>query len=329
MQAKATPEVDITSVIDVDSNVINYGQFICGKILGSTLLLTNLTGKEQSVQLTISRSPHFSCDDIFGPYNRDELPFSYKDGSLIKNSELENNCWFIENPTSKELQKSLLFKMDPQSNQELIIVIKAPKNRLQSRIVSFIEITLADELVPAREAAVVKHVSHKRSTPLVKNASQMEILLLGFLDNPRIKCMKQLVNKASGQEIVSLAVRKVGAVQKFKLPFKNLSNYLDSDVEFAFIRTSQTERDAAKLEPIDCVQFHCQPNQLKINADALQILTVQVKVNVDMLNDKNRVDQAALKAPIGKLLVARLKNSQVLFSYFISITLVESDAAPA
>lgn len=48
-----------------------------------------------------------------------------------------------------------------------------------------------------------------------------------------------------------------------------------------------------------------------------------------MLNDKNRVDQAALKAPIGKLLVARLKNSQVLFSYFISITLVESDAAPA
>lgn len=72
----------------------------------------------------------------------------------------------------------------------------------------------------------------------------MDILLLGFLDNPRIKCIKQLVNKASGQEIISLAVRKMSSVQKFKLPFKNLSNYLDSEIEFAFIRTSQTERDA-------------------------------------------------------------------------------------
>lgn len=35
--------VDICDIIDVDSNVINYGQFICGKILGSTLLLSNLS----------------------------------------------------------------------------------------------------------------------------------------------------------------------------------------------------------------------------------------------------------------------------------------------
>ena len=61
----------------------------------------------------------------------------------------------------------------------------------------------------------------------------------------------------------------------------------------------------------------------------MQILTVQIKVNNDLLNDKTRVDQESLKAPLSKLLVARLKNSQVLFSYFISITLVESDAAPA
>ena len=80
-------------MIDVDSNVINYGQFICGKILGSTLLLSNLSGKDQSVQLTISRSPHFNCDEIFGPYNREELPFSYKDGSLIVDTYLR--CGWI------------------------------------------------------------------------------------------------------------------------------------------------------------------------------------------------------------------------------------------
>lgn len=35
--------VDINDILDIDSNVINYGQFICGKILGSTLLLTNIS----------------------------------------------------------------------------------------------------------------------------------------------------------------------------------------------------------------------------------------------------------------------------------------------
>lgn len=38
--------IDINDLIDVDSNVINYGQFICGKILGSTLVLTNLSNKD-------------------------------------------------------------------------------------------------------------------------------------------------------------------------------------------------------------------------------------------------------------------------------------------
>lgn len=97
--------VDINEVLDIDSNVINYGQFICGKILGSTLLLTNISDEEQVITMSISRQQTFDCDGIFGQYNRDELPFDYNDGAFIKNSEIEFNCWFIENPITKELQK--------------------------------------------------------------------------------------------------------------------------------------------------------------------------------------------------------------------------------
>lgn len=95
--------IDINEILDVDSNVINYGQFICGKILGSTLLLSNLSEKDQIVSMNISKKDSFPCDDIFGQYNRDELPFTYEDGSYVKNAEGEYNCWFIENPVSKEL----------------------------------------------------------------------------------------------------------------------------------------------------------------------------------------------------------------------------------
>ena len=95
--------VPIQNILDVDSNVINYGQFICGKILGSTLQLSNISDKDQVVTMSISKEKQFKCDAIFGQYNREELPFQYKDGSMIKNSEIEFNCWFIENPVSKEL----------------------------------------------------------------------------------------------------------------------------------------------------------------------------------------------------------------------------------
>jgi len=49
--------------------------------------------------------------------------------------------------------------------------------------------------------------------------------------------MRQLHNEATNSELISLAVKKTQGIQRFKLPFKNLSTYLDSEIEFAFIRT--------------------------------------------------------------------------------------------
>ena len=143
--------------------------------------------------------------------------------------------------------------------QEFIIVVKAPKNRLQSRVVSFIDIHMTHDSNSSSQT-VEKHVSHKAKTAEVKQVAvqrKMEVLLLGFLDNPRIKCMKQLYNKSANSELVSLAVKKTQGIQKFKLPFKNLSSYLDSDIEFAFIRTPSSKEDKSELEPIDCLSFYC------------------------------------------------------------------------
>lgn len=107
--------------------MINYGQFICGKILGSTLLISNISTQEQIIDLSIdSNLEDFDCNEVFGPYARAELPFEYKDGSRIVNSEKILKCWFIENPISKELVKTLTLRMGPSSEKEFIIVLKAP-----------------------------------------------------------------------------------------------------------------------------------------------------------------------------------------------------------
>jgi len=118
-----------------------------------------------------------------------------------------------------------------------------------------------------------KHLNHKSQDLKVQDKKitrKMDVLLLGFLDNPKIKCMKQLYNQTAESELVSLAVKKTQGIQRFKLPFKNLSSYLDSDIEFAFIRTQNNGANKPigdLIEPIDCLSFYCQPNQLKIAAE--------------------------------------------------------------
>ncbi len=77
-------------------------------------------------------------------------------------------------------------------SQEVIIVVKAPKNRLQSRIVSFIDIQLTEDAMTA-SSQVEKHLNHNLEGVLIKStpvARKMDVLLLGYLDNPKIKCMK-------------------------------------------------------------------------------------------------------------------------------------------
>ena len=158
--------MEINDILDVDSNVINYGQFICGKILGSTLLLTNISDKDQIVTMSISKEKMYECDAIFGQYNRDELPFDYQDGTKIANAELQYNCWFIENPVSKELQKQITLKIGPQMSQEFIVVVKAPKNKLQSRVVSFVDIELTESQVGVK--SFEKHLNHNSNDLIAK-----------------------------------------------------------------------------------------------------------------------------------------------------------------
>jgi hypothetical protein len=85
---------------------------------------------------------------------REELPFDYEDGSQISNSEMALKCWHIEDPWTKELVKKLVVKLTPGSEKELIIVMKAPNDRPQYNLASFLS------LRPAFDGAARKRNMH-------------------------------------------------------------------------------------------------------------------------------------------------------------------------
>lgn len=67
-------KLDIRSTIDVDARFLNYGKFFPGKLLGSTILVSNKSKLEQIVDLSIDTESerYFDLKGEFSEYARFE-----------------------------------------------------------------------------------------------------------------------------------------------------------------------------------------------------------------------------------------------------------------
>jgi hypothetical protein len=101
-----------------------------GKLLGSTLNVSNNSPYEQIVELSIdAASFNYNKKSIAEKFDTSELPFFSEAGSKaesIVNSEFKHEAWYIENPISRELTKRITLKLGPKAEQEFIIVVRSP-----------------------------------------------------------------------------------------------------------------------------------------------------------------------------------------------------------
>jgi len=77
---------------------------------------------------------------MFDPYYEEDLPFCGTDVTPVINSENKYNCWFIEDPIKKQLEKTVTVILPAGGSLELIVVVKAPM-LASCNMLSFIEIT--------------------------------------------------------------------------------------------------------------------------------------------------------------------------------------------
>ena len=77
---------------------------------------------------------------MFDPYYEEDLPFKGCDKTPVVNSEHKFNCWFIEEPVKKQLEKSVVVVLPAERSLELIVVVKAPMLNAFD-LLSYIEIT--------------------------------------------------------------------------------------------------------------------------------------------------------------------------------------------
>jgi hypothetical protein len=139
-KAKKTPITDINDAIKVDSQVLNYGVVSPGKLLGSIFVVANISDSEQTIEVTIDSSVEvYDREEItknkefefLNEITSEEIDLSDKENEelstetkkqealeskrrFIPNSECTNDCWYIENPRSKDLTKKITLKLGPK-----------------------------------------------------------------------------------------------------------------------------------------------------------------------------------------------------------------------
>ena len=157
---------------------------------------------------------------------------------------------------------------------------------------------------------------------------QMKVILCGKLENPTLFCLKGLKEEGVDATTIPLVARRRVDIQKFKLPFKNLSS-TDTDFEFIFIKSVKSnDQDQDSFESkqhavFECMTFFCQPAVLKVGNKAPAILNVQLKVDHAKLNN---LPEEVLNMTLTKLLVARVKGSNLIQSFYVTINLLDSNA---
>lgn len=227
------PYKDVGQVLYVDSKIMNFNTYYPGKLLGSNLMVANLSDCEQIIELSVDQINYtYNIDDLEIKYpqlaqeydaKNSSIPFKLrqnKDQSRMVNSEIKHESWFIENPISKELTKRITLKLGPKAEQDFIIVVRSPNIRKCQNMLSLINIGLLtyqgeefgvkesfeDFLRTNYENSMKAFLSDRKQLSVDQ---RIEILMAGKVDVPRLACLKEMSLGEYNQKIVPIAIKKI------------------------------------------------------------------------------------------------------------------------
>ena len=83
---------------------------------------------------------------------------------------------------------------------------------------------------------------------------------------------------------------------------------------------NQESLEEKQFAIFDCMTFFCLPAVLKVGPDSTSLLTVQVQINQEKIS---RLPLELLQMQMTKLLVARIRNTKLIQSFYLTINLTQ------
>lgn len=153
----------------------------------------------------------------------------------------------------------------------------------------------------------------------IKNR-EMQVMLCGVVEPPELICCKQVYDVNTKQNKVPLALKPQSGTQKFRIQFRNNGNK-EIEADFSFVKIGEQKKGEFSMN--EYLEFFCMPGTLKIPAKTTSILNVMVKVNMDKVRKAKANGELKISRNLFKLLIAKMTDSSLLFSYFFDVTLAK------
>ena len=154
--------------------------------------------------------------------------------------------------------------------------------------------------------------------------------MAGRIEIPQIVCQKELQLSDFNERVIPLAIKKGQGGQKLRIPFKN-NGPSEVEVEFSFVKQTAVIKGPQTGQLTQSpVEFSAVPNTIKIasNSSAILNIVAKLKNSYQLANiSKEGGSDSGVVAPVEKynhLLLAKVKDSQLMFSFIIEASVLES-----
>eukprot|EP00826_Nyctotherus_ovalis_P059633 TRINITY_DN830_c0_g1_i4.p1 TRINITY_DN830_c0_g1~~TRINITY_DN830_c0_g1_i4.p1 ORF type:complete len:205 (+),score=33.64 TRINITY_DN830_c0_g1_i4:689-1303(+) len=189
-------------------------------------------------------------------------------------------------PTSKTLEKVLVFVLHPHGTVPIGIIIDAPRINYSKKLFSLLRIHLFD-------LATMKVAKDKGSHPL-------GILSEADIETPKLKCCRELLHTESNFKVIPIVVKNKENPKNMFIPFKNEGN---REIELLLDIVNFPVQDNQPIrKPL--AEYRCQKTPLKFQANFSSYITINI--NRYENREKRRKDQ--------KVLIAKVKDTSMIYS---------------
>lgn len=148
---------------------------------------------------------------------------------------------------------------------------------------------------------------------------RIQIMLCGVVDPPNLICCKQVFDINTKNNKVPLALKPASGTQKFRIQFKN-DGLKEIEADFSFVKIGEDKKGEFSMN--NYLEFYCMPGTLKIPPKTVTVLSVMIKVNMDKVNEAKKKG-IKISKNLFKLLVAKIIDSGLLFSFFFDVSLAK------
>ena len=182
----ATPaaEFDLNKIIQVDSEILSFGRCMSGRLLGSTLKITNTSSKCRIITIQLnSDSFRTTAKQLLKNFVLEDLPLKFKEDQLESKNLYKH--WSIEQPVTKQLISKVVLELEPGQTQSIIVVLRTPV------VTKAIDMLTSLKITCSGISFIQKQLESGRRKLMEQSK---EIFMCGRLENPIVICQKSLIN---------------------------------------------------------------------------------------------------------------------------------------